>query len=103
MGFTKSTRRFKPKCFQANDIKKDLEINHRLHFILTLTTLGLWGLVWWYWLLKSQGAIFFHVHQSLFSAFDDAYWSYLIECEQPPASLYRQRFATSARSAQFEA
>lgn len=98
MGFVKSTRRFKPKFLQAHDVRKELQINHVMHFMLTLTTFGLWGLVWWYLILKSQGD-----NQSLFSGFDDDYWSYLIECEQPPASLYRQRFAASVRSVQFEA
>ncbi|QYK08462.1 DUF4234 domain-containing protein [Shewanella mangrovisoli] len=98
MAFVKSTRRFKPKFLQAYDVQKDLQINHGMHFVLTLITFGLWGLVWWYLILKSQGD-----NQSLFSGFDDDYWSYLIECEQPPASLYRQRFAASVNSVQFEA
>ncbi|VEE61303.1 Uncharacterised protein [Shewanella putrefaciens] len=98
MAFVKSTRRFKPRFLQPYDVQKDLQINHAMHFMLTLITFGLWGLVWWYLLLKSQGD-----NQSLFSGFDDDYWSYLIECEQPPASLYRQRFSASANSVQFEA
>ncbi len=98
MAFVKSTRRFKPKFLQPYDVQKDLQINHAMHFMLTLITFGLWGLVWWYLILKSQGD-----NQSLFSGFDDDYWSYLIECEQPPASLYRQRFSASANSVQFEA
>ncbi|ABI37843.1 conserved hypothetical protein [Shewanella sp. MR-4] len=98
MAFVKSTRRFKLRFLQPYDVQKDLQINHAMHFMLTLITFGLWGLVWWYLILKSQGD-----NQSLFSGFDDDYWSYLIECEQPPASLYRQRFAASANSVQFEA
>ncbi|MEL4281068.1 MULTISPECIES: DUF4234 domain-containing protein [Shewanella] len=98
MAFVKSTRRFKPKFLQVYEVQKDFQINHGMHFVLTLITFGLWGLVWWYLILKSQGD-----NQSLFSGFDDDYWSYLIECEQPPASLYRQRFAASVNSVQFEA
>ncbi|MFB2779331.1 DUF4234 domain-containing protein [Shewanella sp. FJAT-51649] len=98
MAFVKSTRRFKPKFLQVYEVQEDLKMNHAMHFVLTLITFGLWGLVWWYLILKSQGD-----NQSLFSGFDDDYWSYLIECEQPPASLYRQRFAASVNSVQFEA
>ena len=98
MGFVKSTRRFKPIFLQPYDAHKDLQVNHGIHFMLTLVTFGLWGLVWWYLILKSQGE-----NQSLFSGFDDDYWSYLIEREQPPPSLYRQRFAPSDNTAQFEA
>lgn len=88
MGFIKSTRRYKLKILPVYDIAADEQINHRLHFILTLLSFGLWGLVWWWLVLKANGKSDF-----IFSGFDDDYWSYLIEREQPPASLYRQQIA----------
>ncbi|MCF1428534.1 MAG: hypothetical protein LPD71_09240 [Shewanella sp.] len=57
--------------------------NPVLHFVLTLMTLGLWAPVWCYLIQRAQGRTF-----SLFHIFDRDYWSYLIEREQPPASLY---------------
>lgn len=57
--------------------------NSLLHFTLTMLTFGLWGLVWYYLLQRAEGKPF-----SLFNHFDHDYWSYLIEREQPPASLY---------------
>lgn len=98
MGFVKSSRRFKLRCLQVYDAKKDQQIHHGLHFILTLLTFGLWGLVWWWLILKSQGG-----SESLFSGFDDDYWSYLIEREQPPAAFYRQQIASTANTGYFEA
>lgn len=98
MGFVKSSRRFKPRFLHVYDAKKDKQINHGLHFILTLLTFGLWGLVWWWLILKSQGG-----SESLFSGFDDDYWSYLIEREQPPAALYRQQIAPPVNTGYFEA
>ncbi|WOT05711.1 hypothetical protein [Shewanella youngdeokensis] len=62
-------------------------INHLRHFIATLLTFGLWGVVWWWLILRSEGK-----HKQLFTRFDEAYWSYLIEREQPPAALYPMRF-----------
>lgn len=57
-----------------------------LHFMLTILTFGLWGLVWWWLILKSEGKA-----DQLFRGFDDAYWSYLIEREQPPAALHKMK------------
>ncbi|ABO22614.1 DUF4234 domain-containing protein [Shewanella loihica] len=73
-------------------------VNHLLHFLLTLVTLGLWGLVWWHLILKSQGKA-----ERLFHGFDDAYWSHLIEREQPPAALHTFRVDAKQESAYFEA
>ncbi|MCH1929660.1 hypothetical protein L9G16_05650 [Shewanella sp. A25] len=98
MGFVKSTRRYKPTFSHVYDAQQEPQINHSLHFVLTLLTFGLWGIIWWRLILKSQGD-----NESLFSGFDDDYWSYLIEREQPPASLYPQRFAPSADSVYFDA
>jgi|GEM_PF-3761075 len=58
-----------------------------IHFLLTIFTFGLWGLVWWWLILKSEGK-----SEQLFRGFDDAYWSYLIEREQPPAALHKMKF-----------
>lgn len=98
MEFVKSSRRFKLHFLQVYDAKKNQQINHGLHFILTILTFGLWGLVWWRLILKSQGE-----SELLFSGFDDDYWSYLIECEQPPAALYRQQIASTVTTGYFEA
>ncbi|MCE9685652.1 hypothetical protein LZP73_05405 [Shewanella sp. AS16] len=58
-------------------------VRHPLHFCLTLLTFGLWGIVWWRLILRDEGKA-----ASWFCGFDDAYWSYLIEREQPPAALH---------------
>lgn len=63
------------------------EVHHVWHFVITLATLGVWALVWWHLILRAQGK-----KGHLFHGFDDAYWSYLIEREQPPAALHRQQF-----------
>ncbi len=63
------------------------EGNKVIHFLLTIFTLGLWGLVWWWLILKSEGK-----SDQFFRGFDDAYWSYLIEREQPPAALHKMKF-----------
>ncbi|MCG9747648.1 DUF4234 domain-containing protein [Shewanella sp. Isolate8] len=73
-------------------------LNHLLHFLLTLATLGVWGLVWWHLILKSQGKA-----ERLFHGFDDAYWSHLIEREQPPAALHTFRVDAKQESVYFEA
>ncbi|CAM3947847.1 MULTISPECIES: DUF4234 domain-containing protein [Shewanella] len=73
-------------------------VNHLLHFLLTLATLGVWGLVWWHLILKSQGKA-----ERLFHGFDDAYWSHLIEREQPPAALHTFRVDAKQESVYFEA
>ena len=68
-------------------VKRDVqEIKHAWHFVLTLLTLGLWGIVWWWLILRAEG-------KAIFSGFDDAYWSYLMETEQPPAALYKMHFS----------
>lgn len=73
-------------------------VSHMLHFLLTLATFGLWGLVWWYLILKAQGKA-----EQLFHGFDDAYWSHLIEREQPPAALHTFRVDAKQESVYFEA
>ncbi|EHC07882.1 hypothetical protein Sbal625DRAFT_0214 [Shewanella baltica OS625] len=98
MGFVKSTRRYKLKLLPVADLTADEQINHRLHFILTLLSFGLWGLVWWWLILKAKGKSDF-----IFSGFDDDYWSYLIEREQPPAALYRQQIALNKVTEYFDA
>ncbi|MCG9695712.1 hypothetical protein [Shewanella sp. Isolate11] len=74
------------------------EVHHLWHFSLTLLTFGLWGIVWWRIIIKSQGE-----DSQFFDGFDDAYWSHLIEREQPPAALYTIQFDAKQRSAQFDA
>ncbi len=71
-------------------------IRHGRHFVLTLLTLGLWGLVWWWLILRAEG-------KPLFSGFDDAYWSYLMERDQPPAALHPMRFSKNRKNSKFEA
>lgn len=60
---------------------------HLLHFVLTMFTLGLWGPVWWWYAnrlaVKTEG--FFH-------RFDNDYWDYIVERDEPPAALYPIRF-----------
>lgn len=73
-------------------------VNHTLHFFITLMTFGLWGLVWWGLILKQQGK-----QNQWFSGFDDDYWSYLMEREQPPASLYPIKFNSDSPQANFDA
>lgn len=73
-------------------------VNHTLHFFLTLMTFGLWGAVWWWLILKSQGK-----KNQWLSGFDEDYWSYLIERDQPPASLYPIRFNQDGSRTNFEA
>ena len=71
-------------------------IKHGWHFVLTLLTLGLWGLVWWWLILRAEGKAFF-------SGFDDAYWSYLMERDQPPAALYKMQFTKNNKKSKFDA
>ncbi|ACA85160.1 DUF4234 domain-containing protein [Shewanella woodyi] len=72
---------------------------HKLiHFLLTLVTFGLWGLVWWWLILKSEGKA-----DQLFRGFDDAYWSYLIEREQPPAALHKMKVDAELKRGYFDA
>lgn len=73
-------------------------INHRRHFAVTILTFGIWGLVWWWLILRSEGK-----HKQIFSGFDDAYWSYLIEREQPPAALHKMSFAKNEENTKFDA
>ncbi len=74
------------------------KIHHHWHFVLTLLTLGGWGIVWWRLIRKTRG-----LSMPFFEGFDDAYWSYLIEREQPPAALYNMSFDAIHRSVIFEA
>ena len=76
----------------------NLEKKKLIHFILTLITFGAWGLVWWWLVLKSEGQT-----DQLFRGFDDAYWSYLIEREQPPASLHKIKIDEEAKTGYFDA
>ena len=69
-----------------------------LHFMLTILTFGAWGLVWWWLILKSEGKT-----EQLFRGFDDAYWSYLIEREQPPASLHKMKIGDNDCKGHFDA
>lgn len=73
-------------------------INHPRHFAATIITFGLWGLVWWWLILRSEGK-----HKQIFSGFDDAYWSYLIERDQPPAALHKMSFTKNEESSKFDA
>ena len=73
-------------------------VRHRLHFMLTLLSFGLWGIVWWQLILKSQGR-----QGQFFHGFDDAYWSHLIEREQPPAALHQLHFDQQGPRGQFDA
>jgi len=74
------------------------ERNKVVHFALTILTFGLWGLVWWWLILKSEGKT-----EQLFRGFDDAYWSYLIEREQPPAALHKMKFDKEETKGFFDA
>ncbi|RTR34968.1 DUF4234 domain-containing protein [Shewanella atlantica] len=74
------------------------ERNKVVHFALTILTFGLWGLVWWWLILKSEGKT-----EQLFRGFDDAYWSYLIEREQPPAALHKMKFDKEESKGSFDA
>ncbi|MCK8044747.1 hypothetical protein MSG37_07615 [Shewanella sp. 1CM18E] len=81
------------KCALKRDPK---DIKHGWHFVLTLLTLGLWGLVWWWLILRAEGKAFF-------SGFDDAYWSHLMERDQPPAALYKMQFSKNHKTSKFDA
>ena len=81
------------ECFLRLD-----KLNHHWHFLLTLVTFGLWGLIWWRIILRSQGK-----QGQFFHGFDDAYWSHLIEREQPPAALHTLEFDKPKPSYRFEA
>lgn len=74
------------------------EIHHRWHFVLTLLSFGVWGIVWWRLILKSQGK-----EKAFFHGFDDAYWSHLIEREQPPAALHKLQIDDERHSVNFDA
>ncbi|WP_322619490.1 hypothetical protein [Shewanella sp. YLB-07] len=76
----------------------NLEKNKLIHFVLTLVTFGAWGLVWWWLILKSEGKT-----DQLFRGFDDAYWSYLITREQPPASLHKMKVDQEVETGYFDA
>ncbi|MGI2257929.1 hypothetical protein ACRRUX_01105 [Shewanella sp. GXUN23E] len=79
-------------CKQHSGDKSEFP-NPLLHFVLTLVTLGLWAPIWWYLIQRAQKRSF-----SLFHIFDHDYWSYLIEREQPPASLYPLKVCHSGES-----
>ena len=73
-------------------------INHPRHFLTTILTFGAWGLVWWWLILRAEGK-----HKQFFRGFDDAYWSYLIEREQPPAALHKMQFTDNEKISKFDA
>ncbi|MBL4912433.1 hypothetical protein JMA39_04680 [Shewanella schlegeliana] len=81
---------------QPQRVVRSENIRHGLHFALTLLTFGVWGLVWWWLILRAE-------NKQIFSGFDDAYWSYLIERDQPPAALHRMHFSKNNKSSKFEA
>ncbi len=87
-----------PHVFNHANVIDTNKIRHRWHFILTLLTLGLWGIVWWRLINKVKDD-----ELPFFTGFDDAYWSYLIEREQPPAALYSMTFDSTNSSIVFEA
>lgn len=95
--------RFQVRHLQAERVQVTMAskpaagVNHSFHFVLTLLTFGLWGVVWWWLIIKAEGK------DDFFSGFDDDYWSYLIECEQPPAALYRQQVASDKSHSSFDA
>lgn len=72
------------------------QVRHAWHFALTLLTFGVWGVVWWWLILRAE-------NKQIFSGFDDAYWSYLIERDQPPAALHRMHFSKNKKNAKFDA
>ncbi|TRY13051.1 hypothetical protein [Shewanella hanedai] len=78
--------------------KEGVERYKCLHFMLTILTFGAWGLVWWWLILKSEGKT-----EQLFRGFDDAYWSYLIEREQPPAALHKMKIGERDCKGHFDA
>ncbi|WP_408005170.1 hypothetical protein [Shewanella violacea] len=86
------------KLESSNLEASNLEKKKLIHFVLTLITFGAWGLVWWWLILKSEGKA-----DQLFRGFDDAYWSYLIEREQPPASLHKIKIDQEAKTGYFDA
>ncbi|MGL5359928.1 MAG: hypothetical protein ACRDBI_09480 [Shewanella sp.] len=94
----RSRRRFKLKATVAYSIDKNPQIHHGVHFTLTLVTMGLWIGVWCWVILNSYGE-----PPSLFSQFEDNYWRYLIEREQPPASLYSESLQLTYGADYFEA
>ncbi|MFT5235110.1 MAG: hypothetical protein ACI8SK_000275 [Shewanella sp.] len=78
--------------------KEGVERYKCFHFMLTIFTFGLWGGVWWWLILKSEGKTV-----QFFRGFDDAYWSYLIEREQPPAALHKMKIGGDGCKGHFDA
>ncbi|MCG9730112.1 hypothetical protein L1D44_09640 [Shewanella sp. Isolate13] len=81
---------------QSQPVVQSEQVRHAWHFALTLLTFGVWGLVWWWLILRAE-------KKQIFSGFDDAYWSYLIERDQPPAALHRMHFSKNEKNSKFEA
>lgn len=88
-----NTTRLEDKVESSN-----LDQNKVIHFVLTIVTFGAWGLVWWWLILKSEGKT-----EQFFRGFDDAYWSYLIERDQPPASLHKMKLDSEHKQGHFDA
>ncbi|WP_052074668.1 hypothetical protein [Shewanella mangrovi] len=58
-----------------------------LHFVLTTVTVGLWAPIWWWSINREE------IKKSgLFHQFDNDYWDYIVERDEPPAALYPLRF-----------
>ncbi|MDF0533179.1 hypothetical protein PY479_02670 [Shewanella sp. A32] len=70
----------------ANRAKRQL-LAHSLHFLLTMLTLGLWGPVWWWY--ANRGSV---KDEGFFHRFDNDYWDYIVERDEPPAALHPLRF-----------
>ncbi|MGL4516078.1 MAG: hypothetical protein ACRCUH_05190 [Shewanella sp.] len=98
MEFIRSSRRFKLTTIPVHSVDKKPQIHHGVHLTLTLITMGLWAGVWCWVVLSAYGEA-----PSLFSHFEDDYWRYLIEREQPPASLYSECLQLNYGADYFEA
>ncbi|MCL1074321.1 hypothetical protein [Shewanella dokdonensis] len=60
---------------------------HLLHFVLTMLTLGLWGPLWWLYANRCSVQ-----EEGFFHRFDNDYWDYIVERDEPPAALHPIRF-----------
>ncbi|QSX34298.1 hypothetical protein JYB87_03330 [Shewanella avicenniae] len=58
-----------------------------LHFVLTTLTFGLWAPVWWWFVFREEIKT-----SGWFHLFDNDYWDYIVERDEPPAALYPTRF-----------
>lgn len=62
-------------------------VTNLLHFVLTAATFGLWAPVWWYCVFRDEIKT-----SGWFQLFDNDYWDYIVERDEPPAALYPTRF-----------